>query len=186
METARLGPTPDMFRSCLGNMFTSDIGHETATLASLDDSDRLALVPPFTLQKLGAVLTDLHYGKAADADGMVAERLQYSCIPLQICVLDIHNSMIASGSSEMLWQHTLFSTLPKSGDSSRPTIFFFRSHLFPQTSLVQTVLLGSLQAHDKHEGQKSRAHAGAYEGGGSRLEGGGSAGVSARIWLQLG
>ena len=40
--------------------------------------------------------------------------------------------------------------------------------------------------HDEHEGQKSRAHAGAYEGGGSRLEGGGSAEASARIWLQLG
>ena len=139
-----------------------------------------------------AKIGDLHYGKAADADGMVAEMRKYSCIPLQTCLLDIHNSMIASGSFEMSWQHTLFSTLPKSGDSSRPTnfsffvSFFFRSRLFPQTSLVQTVLLGSLQAHEEHEGQKSRAHANAYEGGDSRLEGGGSAGASARIWFQLG
>ena len=73
IETASLGPTPDMFRSCLGNIFVSDIGHETATLASLDDSDCLGLVRPFALQDLGAVLVDLHYGKAADADGMVAE-----------------------------------------------------------------------------------------------------------------
>ena len=64
-------------------------------------------------------------------------------------------------------------------------LFFFSSHLFPQTSLVQTVLLGSLRAHEEHEGQKSRAHADAYKGGGSRLEGGESAGVSAWIWLQL-
>ena len=99
----------------------SDIGHDTATLASLDDSDCLGLVPPFTLQELGAVLRDLHYGKAADADGMVAEMFKYSNIPLQTCLLDIYNSMIASGSFEMSWQHTLFSMLPKSGDSSQPT-----------------------------------------------------------------
>ena len=61
-----------------------------------------------------------------------------------------------------------------------PNQFFF-----PQLSLVKTVLLVSLQAYDEYEGQKSRAHAGAYEGG-SRLDGGGSAGASARIWLQLG
>ena len=64
--------------------------------------------------------------------------------------------------------------------------FFFPSPLFPQLSLVQTVLLVSLQANEEHEGQKSRAHAGAYWSGGSRLEGGGSVGASARIWLQLG
>ena len=121
IERASLGPTPDMFGSCLGNIFMSDIGHETATLASLDDSDCLSLVPPFTLQELGAVLRDLHYGKAADADGMVAEMFKYSNIPLQTCLLDIYNSMIASGSFEMSWQHTLFSMLPKSGDSSQPT-----------------------------------------------------------------
>ena len=74
-----------------------------------------------TLQELGAVLRDLHYGKAADADGMVAEMFKYSNIPLQTCLLDIYNSMIASGSFEMSWQHTLFSMLPKSGDSSQPT-----------------------------------------------------------------
>ena len=62
-ETASLGPTPDMFGSCLGNIFMSDIGHDTATLASLDDSDCLGLVPPFTLQELGAVLRDLHHGR---------------------------------------------------------------------------------------------------------------------------
>ena len=94
----------------------SDIGHETATLASLDDSDCLGLVPPFILQELG-----FHYGKAANADGMVAEMFKYSSIPLQTCLLDIYNSMIASGSFEMSWKHTLFSMLPKSGDSSQPT-----------------------------------------------------------------
>ena len=99
----------------------SDIGHETATLASLDDSDCLGLVPPFILQELGAVLRDFHYGKAANADGMVAEMFKYSSIPLQTCLLDIYNSMIASGSFEMSWKHTLFSMLPKSGDSSQPT-----------------------------------------------------------------
>ena len=50
---------------------------------------------------------------------MVAEMVKYSKIPLQTCLLDIYNSMIASGSFEMSWQHTLFSML--SGDSSRPT-----------------------------------------------------------------
>ena len=63
VETASPGPTREMFRSCLGNIFMSDIGHETATLTSLDDSDCLGLVPPFTLQELGAVLTALHYGR---------------------------------------------------------------------------------------------------------------------------
>ena len=63
IETASLGPTPNTFRGCSGNIFMSDIGHETATLASLDDSDCLGLVPPFTLQELAAVLRDLHYGR---------------------------------------------------------------------------------------------------------------------------
>ena len=66
-------------------------------------------------------MRDLHYGKAADADGMVAEILRYSYIPLQTCLLDIYNSMIASGSFEMSWQHKLFSMLPKSGHGSQPT-----------------------------------------------------------------
>ena len=35
--------------------------------------------------------------------------------------------------------------------------FFFPPHLFPRLSVALTVLLGSLQAHDGHEGQKSRA-----------------------------
>ena len=35
--------------------------------------------------------------------------------------------------------------------------FFFPPHLFPRRSVALTVLLGSLQAHDGHEGQKSRA-----------------------------
>ena len=56
------------------------------------------LVPLFTLQELGAVLRDLRYGKAADAICMVAEMFKYSNIPLQTCLLDIYNSMIASGS----------------------------------------------------------------------------------------
>ena len=36
-------------------------------------------------------------------------------------------------------------------------IFFFPPHLFPRLSVALTVLLGSLKAHDGHEGQKSRA-----------------------------
>ena len=39
-------------------------------------------------------------------------------------------------------------------------VFFFPPHLFPRLSVALTVLLGSLQAHDLHEGhegQKSRA-----------------------------
>ena len=39
-----------------------------------------------------------------------------------------------------------------------PGSFFRNRPLFP--SLVQTVLLVSLQANEEHEGQKSRAHAG--------------------------
>ena len=77
-------------------------------------------VPLFTRQELGAVLRDLQYGKAANADCMVAEMFKYSYIPLQTCLLDMYNSMIASGSFQMSWQHTLFSMLPKSGDCSQP------------------------------------------------------------------
>ena len=97
-----------------------DIGHDTATLASLDDADCLDLVPLFILQELATVLRDLHYGKAADADGMVAEMLKYSNILLQKCLLNICNSMLASGSLETSWQHTLFTMLRKPGDSSPP------------------------------------------------------------------
>ena len=117
---ANPGPTPEMFRGFLGNIFMSDTGHDTATLAGLDDANCLDLVPPFTLQELGTVLRDLHYGRAADADGMVAEMFKYSNIPLQECLLNIYNSMLASGSFETSWQHTLFTMLPKPGDSSQP------------------------------------------------------------------
>ena len=89
IETATLGP--------LGNIFICAIGHETATLASVNDSDCLGLffqkktndsdclglVPPFNLQELSAILKDLHCGKAAGANGMVAEMFKYSNIPLQ-------------------------------------------------------------------------------------------------------
>ena len=53
VATANPGPTPEMFRGFLGNIFMSDTGHDTATLAGLDDADCLDLVPPFTLQELG-------------------------------------------------------------------------------------------------------------------------------------
>ena len=108
-------------RGFLGNIFMSDTGHDTATLAGLDDADCLDLVPPFTLQQeRGTVLRDLHYGRAADADDMVAEMVKYSNIPLQKCLLNIYNSMLASGSFETSWQHTLFTMLPKPGGSSQP------------------------------------------------------------------
>ena len=58
---------------------------------------------------------------AAGADGMVAEMFKHSNIPVQTCLLDIYNSMIANGSFETSWQHTLFAMLPKPGDSSQPT-----------------------------------------------------------------
>ena len=121
VATANPGPTPEMFRGFLGNIFMSDIGHDTATLASLDDANCLYcldLVPPFTLQELGTVLRDLHYGRAADADGMVAEMVKYSCIRLHKKNKHIYNSMLASGSCERPWQHTLFTTLPKPGNTS--------------------------------------------------------------------
>ena len=82
VETASPGPTPEP--QLFGQHFYVCIGHETATLASLDDSDCLGLVPPFTLQELGAVLTDLHYGKIAAVDGMVAEMFKHSNILLEI------------------------------------------------------------------------------------------------------
>ena len=74
VKTASPGPTREMFRNffCSGNIFKSGTGHETRTLSSLDGSDCLGLVTPFTLQEFGTVLRDVHYGKAADADGMVA------------------------------------------------------------------------------------------------------------------
>ena len=121
MATGNPGRTPEMFRGFLGNFFfLFDIGHEMATLASLDDADCLDLVPLFILQALGTVLRDLHYGKAADADGMVAEMFKYSNILVQKCLLNICNSMLASGSFETSWQHTLFTMLPKPRDSSEP------------------------------------------------------------------
>ena len=56
-------------------------------------------------------------------------------------------------------------------------LFFFSSLLFPQPSLVQTVLLVSLQANETHEGQNSRAHATVCGSGGSPLEGVGRPGL---------
>ena len=120
VATANPGPTPEMFRAFLGNIFMSDIGHDTATLASSDDADCFDLVPPFPIQELGTVRRDLHYGRAADADGMDAEMFKYSSIPLQKLFLHIYNSMLASGSCETSWQHTLFTMLPKPGASSQP------------------------------------------------------------------
>ena len=120
VATANPGQTPETFRGFQGNTFMSDTCHGTATLPNLDDADCLDLVPRLTLQELGTVLRGLHYGKAADADGMVAEVFKYSHIPLQKCSLNIYNSMFASGSFETSWQHTLFTMLPKPGGSSKP------------------------------------------------------------------
>ena len=61
VATANPGPTPDMFRGFLGNIFMSDTDHETATLVGLDDADCLDLVPPFTLQELGTVLSNIPF-----------------------------------------------------------------------------------------------------------------------------
>lgn len=38
------------------------------------------------------MLRDLHCGKAAGVDGIVAGMFEYSNIPLQKCLLDIYNS----------------------------------------------------------------------------------------------
>ncbi len=91
VATANPGPTPEMFRGFLNNIFMSDTGHDTATLASFNDADCLDLVPHFTLQELGTVLRDLHYGKAADADGMVASNIfsrktKEMCVFRRICL----------------------------------------------------------------------------------------------------
>lgn len=93
-----------------------DTGHNTTTLASLDDADCLDLVPPFTLQERSTVLRNLHYDRAADANGMVAEMSTYRNIPLQKCLVNIYNSMFATGS----WQHTLFAMLRTSAVETLP------------------------------------------------------------------
>ena len=69
-KMASLGPKFDTFCYCLGNIFVCDIGHVAVTLANLDDSHSLVLVPSFTLHEFGAVLRDLHAGKAAGTDGI--------------------------------------------------------------------------------------------------------------------
>ena len=43
------------------------------------------------------------------------------------------------------------------GNFPKDGLFFFSPHFFPRLSVALTVLLGSLQAHDWHEGQKARA-----------------------------
>ena len=63
------------------------------------------------------------------------------------------------------WEAKLFHRGVQLGHGNRLTniryaddLFFFPPHLFPRLSVAAlTVLLGSLQAHDWHEGQKSRA-----------------------------
>ena len=39
IEKARFGPTREMFRRCLGNIFMSNISHETGSLTSFHDPD---------------------------------------------------------------------------------------------------------------------------------------------------
>ena len=90
VATANPGPTPEMFRGFLRDIFMSDSGHDTATLASLDDADCLDLVPPFTLQELGTMLMDnegytLWYGSWCGWHGRGNVSIH---IPLQKCLLN--------------------------------------------------------------------------------------------------
>lgn len=104
-----------IFRGFLGNISASETCHDTATLASL---------PPFTLEELGIVLKKLHYGKM----------FEYSNIPLQHCLVNICNSLRASGFFETSSQRTLFTMLLHNGDTSQP------SNWRPIAVLMQDIL----------------------------------------------
>ena len=85
---------------------------------------------------------------------------------------DSHMIRVLGYTESHKWLGCVLRRLPWPTVRCGTTFFFFSSLLFPQPSLVQTVLLVGLQANEEHEGQKSRAHAGAYWSGGSRGRGG--------------
>ena len=64
--------------------------------------------------------------------------------------------------------------------------FLFSPRSFFRNRLLFRLFIGQSPGKRGTRRQKSTAHAAACEGGGSRLEMGGSAGASARIWLQFG
>ncbi len=62
VESSNVSPTPELFQGFPGNIFASEIGHDTVTLAHLNDAASLQQV--FTSQQLGGALKGLRCGKA--------------------------------------------------------------------------------------------------------------------------
>ena len=78
-------------------------------------------IPPFQLPELEYVLSQMPCNKATDATGVVVEMFKYGNIELRTCLLNIFNDMLKSGCFDESWRATLFTMLPKMGDTSRPS-----------------------------------------------------------------
>ena len=68
----------------------------------------------------GVLLKQMRCSTAGDADGFVVNMFKYGTVDLHIGLVSIFNDMSRVGISEPKWQTTLFTLLPKTGDTSKP------------------------------------------------------------------
>ena len=117
-------PQPEEFANYLGDVFRSDVGHNASVLDMLNvfaSSHGFHSIPPFQFPELEYVLSQMPCNKATDATGVVVEMFKHGNVELHTCLLNIFNGMLKSGCFDESWRATLFTMLPKMGDTSRPS-----------------------------------------------------------------
>jgi hypothetical protein len=117
-------PQPEEFANYLGDVFRSDVGHNASVLDMLNvfaSSHGFHSIPPFQFPELEYVLSQMPCNKATDGTGVVVEMFKYGNVELHTCLLNIFNGMLKSGCFDESWRATLFTMLPKMGDTSRPS-----------------------------------------------------------------
>ena len=116
-------PQPEEFANYLGDVFRPDVGHNASVLDMLNvfaSSHGFHSIPPFQFLELEYVLSQTPCNKATDATGVVVEMFKYGNDELRTWLLNIFNRMLKSGCFDESWRATLFTMLPKMGDTSRP------------------------------------------------------------------
>ena len=115
-------PTSQEFSKHLSNIFASEHGADQTAPVPVrgeETTSSFAGIPEFQLMELQHVLKRLKNRKCPDENGMMAEMFKHGNMELQMCLLNIFNSMLRTGNLEPTWRHTIFQMLPKPGDASK-------------------------------------------------------------------
>ena len=115
-------PSPDDCADLFEDIFASETdSHDPLVHACPQPFDENLVdesVPIFQSAELLLALQQLRQGKFADSDGLVLETFSDAGAQLHQCLLDIYNKMPAKNEWDPTWYHTIFTMLPKPGDTS--------------------------------------------------------------------